>query len=426
MTAPAIASAPTAAEDFAAIQPGMKVLVVDDSRLQRRILRASLARWGFDVAEAESGEAALNILREQPVDIVLSDWMMPGMTGLELCAACRDMGRDRYVYFILLTSKSAKEEVVAGLNGGADDFLTKPVSGEELLARMRAGVRILGMESALMEKNSLLEGSLREIESLYAAINRDLEGARQLQESLVPKRRVTFGDCTVSMLLRPSGHVGGDLVGAFPVNDDCFGIYAIDVSGHGISSALLTARIAAYLSAANPAQNVAVTASGDGGYRPRDPASAAAELNRLLLSEFETDLYFTMGLAIFDRCKGRLDYVQAGHPDPILLDRDGLVRFTGTPGPPVGLLPGSKYDSGSLHLRAGDRFIFHSDGFTECPDAAGNLLGETGLASIISANAHRGGVGLLDAAMDDLLAHAGSTDLPDDVSAVMLTVPGAD
>ncbi len=105
--------------DFGAIR---KVLVVDDSRLQRRILVASLRKWGFEVVEAETGDAALAHCLDDPPDLVLSDWVMPGMSGLEFCNAFRALDTDQYCYFILLTSKSEKQEVARGLDAGADNF----------------------------------------------------------------------------------------------------------------------------------------------------------------------------------------------------------------------------------------------------------------------------------------------------------------
>ena len=114
------------------------VLIVDDSRLQRKILSSSVKRWGFEVLEAGTGAAALEICRDTPPDIVLSDWMMPGMNGLEFCDAFRKLPEENYGYFILLTSKSEKDEVARGLQAGADDFLTKPVNAHELRARISA------------------------------------------------------------------------------------------------------------------------------------------------------------------------------------------------------------------------------------------------------------------------------------------------
>jgi sigma-B regulation protein RsbU (phosphoserine phosphatase) len=172
------------AKDVATLQQDSairNVLVVDDSRMQRRILSASLQRWGFAVREAASGPEALDICRDHPPDLVMSDWMMPGMDGLEFCREFRANARDSYGYFILLTSKSGKEEIAHGLDAGADDFLTKPVSASELRARIAAGDRILRMERELTEKNRLVKSTLDELQSLYDALDSDLIEAKKLQ-----------------------------------------------------------------------------------------------------------------------------------------------------------------------------------------------------------------------------------------------------
>jgi phosphoserine phosphatase RsbU/P len=221
-----------------------KILVVDDSRAQRMILSRLVAASGHAVLEAASGEEALRMCASEEPDFIISDWMMPGMTGLEFCKAFRGMERQSYGYFILLTSKTDKTEVAQGLEMGADDFLTKPVNGAELRARIEAGERILRMEHELKEKNRLLSVTLLEIQGLYDSINRDLVEARKLQQSLIRERHRSFGSSEISLLLRPSGHVGGDLVGFFPISSSRIGIFAIDVAGHGIASAMMTARLA--------------------------------------------------------------------------------------------------------------------------------------------------------------------------------------
>jgi sigma-B regulation protein RsbU (phosphoserine phosphatase) len=125
------------------------VLVVDDSAAQRMALRLQLSRWGYAVTEAGSGIEALGLCQTQHFEIILSDWVMPQMDGLEFCRKLRDLGQKTYSYFVLLTSKSEKAEVASGLESGADDFLTKPVNGHELRARLRAGERILQMQEQL-------------------------------------------------------------------------------------------------------------------------------------------------------------------------------------------------------------------------------------------------------------------------------------
>ncbi|WP_322868150.1 response regulator [Aquicoccus sp. G2-2] len=234
--------------------------------MQRRLLRSLLTRWGYRVLEAASGTQALEISAEKTPDMIISDWMMPGMTGLEFCRKFRAMDRETYGYFILLTSKNEKEEVAEGLDTGADDFLTKPVNTGELRARLTAGERILRMERELTAKNRLIKATLEELQSLYASIDSDLREAQKLQQSLIRERSRDFGLAQISLLLRSSGHVGGDLVGFFPVNKSRIGLYAIDVSGHGISSALMTARLAGYLSSASPEHNIAMEQAADGSH----------------------------------------------------------------------------------------------------------------------------------------------------------------
>lgn len=151
-----------------------RVLVVDDSMAQRKILASHLKRWGYEVVEAGSGEAAIEICRNEEIDLVISDWVMPEVTGLDFLRIFRELEREHYGYFILVTSKSDKAEIAQGLDVGADDFLSKPVSSDELLARIRAGERILKMERELTEKNRLVSKTFQEISDLYDSLDKDL------------------------------------------------------------------------------------------------------------------------------------------------------------------------------------------------------------------------------------------------------------
>ena len=400
------------------------VLVVDDSRLQRKILQASLTRWGYRVLEASSGHEALRICEQTQPDLVISDWMMPGMDGLEFCKAFRAMKRQSYGYFILLTSKSEKDEVAKGLDNGADDFLTKPVNPAELRARLTAGNRILGMERELTEKNRLIETTLEQLQSLYDSIDSDLIEAKKLQQSLLRERHRDFGAAEVSLLLRSSGHVGGDLVGFFPVSASRIGLFAIDVSGHGISSALMTARLAGYLSSASPEQNIAIEEAPSGGYRPIPPAQVIEHLNQLVLEEMETEHYFTLLLADVDLSSGRVRMAQAGHPHPLVQRRDGSITQSGPGGLPVGLIAGARYDGFETQLAPGDRLLIFSDGVVECPSDSGALLGEDGLEAMMRDMADINGPVLLETLIWKLSHFADDGDFPDDVSAILLEFHG--
>ncbi|MGR3292177.1 MAG: PP2C family protein-serine/threonine phosphatase [Paracoccaceae bacterium] len=396
------------------------VLVVDDSRAQRKILSAYLSKWGYRVFQAGSGAEGLEICKAESIDLVVSDWMMPGMNGLEFCRAFRAMDTENYGYFILLTSKSEKNEVARGLDVGADDFLTKPVAALELLARIRAGERILKMERELTEKNRLVTDTLAEISTLYESHERDLIEARALQQSLVREKFREFGAARVSLLLKPSGHVGGDLVGFYEINRDEIGMFAIDVSGHGVASALMTARLSGYLSGSSENQNLALTRTNEGTVVPRSPTTVAIQINQLIMAEMETDLYFTMLLGHFHLRTGIGTFVQCGHPHAAIQRIGGKVEFCGSGGLPVGLISDATWSDFSIRLHPGDRLLLASDGITECPDPSGTLLDDDGLARIMRRNARLRGDAFFQTLVWDLTKFTGDQPFTDDISAVLL------
>ena len=397
-----------------------RVLLVDESRLQRRILSASLTRDGFEVIEAGSSQEAIDICSEQMPDLILCDWMLSGLSGPEFCHRLRDMSPDRYVYFIYLTAKSEREDVVQGLEQGGDDFLIKPIDSAELRARISAGERILRMQRELSEKHRIITETLTELQHAHTLLDNDLIEARRLQQSLVRNRYLEFETAAVSLMLHSSGHVGGDLVGHYAIDDDRIGLFAFDVSGHGVSSALMTARLAGYLSASLPDQNVALQRQADGSYDHLPPAEVVAHLNDRFLDEIETEHYFTMVLAEVHWKSGRVLLTQAGHPHPVVLRKDGSVTHQGQGGLPVGLIPNATYSQQELQLRPGDSLLILSDGVTECENPRGEMLGEVGLTQTLQRAApHQG-----EAFLSDLVSHlrdfAGAKGFQDDVSGILL------
>lgn len=414
------ASAMKIEEGMQPVPASRHVLVVDDSRAQRHMVSMQLRRWGYRVTECESALAALDLCRSLDIDIVISDWMMPGMTGLEFCKEFRALGRESYGYFVLLTSKSEKTEIADGLEAGADDFLTKPVASNELRARLRAGERMLAMQAELLTKNKVIVSTLVELQKLYDSLDRDLIEARKLQQTLIRDRERDYDWARVSLVLRNSGRVGGDLVGSFRVGEDRVVVYSIDVSGHGVASAMMTARLAGFLTGSTPEQNLAFQTGPEGDHILLPPAAIAARFNRLMLEEIQAEQYFTMVFAVIDRRIGRLDLVQAGHPHPMLIRRDGQVHRLGRGGLPVGLIDEAVFDQVSVQVLPGDRLVLISDGFTECPLPNGRDFGEDGLAESLRASAHLHGCDLLEAMIWDLSRAAETDAFPDDVSGIVL------
>lgn len=402
----------------------LHVLVVDDSRAQRHILSMHLRRWGYSVSEAESGDAALVLCKTEAVDIIISDWMMPGLSGLEFCRVFRALQRESYGYFVLLTSKSEKTEIADGLEAGADDFLTKPVSSGELRARLRAGERMLAMQAELLAKNRMIVSTLEELQKIYDSLDRDLMEARKLQQTLVRDRFRDYGTAEVALLLRNSGRVGGDLVGSFRIDSDRIAAYSIDVSGHGVASAMMTARLAGFLTGSTPDQNLVFQKSADGGHEALPPEAVAERFNRLMLEEIQAEQYFTMAYAEVNLTLGTARLVQAGHPHPMIVRASGQVEKIGRGGLPIGLIPMATYDGEDFVLSAGDRLLLMSDGMTECPGKDGFDFGEDGLIHSLERSRQLDGPALLEALVWDLIEHSGTDSFPDDVSGVLLGYSG--
>jgi two-component system cell cycle response regulator len=143
----------------------VKTLIAEDEPVSRRVLEAFLRKWGYDVLVTCDGSEAWEILQKPDApNLVISDWMMPNMNGPDLCRRIREMERSNYAYFILLTAKGRKEDVIQGFQAGADDFLVKPFDKEELKYRVRIGERIIRLEQQILH--------LATTDSLTGVLNR--------------------------------------------------------------------------------------------------------------------------------------------------------------------------------------------------------------------------------------------------------------
>ena len=135
----------------------MKILVADDSIVSRHLLNSILSKWGYDVVVAKDGTEALEMLHSNDApSLAILDWMMPGMTGLEVCRKVREQAREPYTYILLLTSKSLKEDLIQGMEAGADDYVVKPFDQHELNVRLRAGTRLVELQSELLSAREAL------------------------------------------------------------------------------------------------------------------------------------------------------------------------------------------------------------------------------------------------------------------------------
>jgi two-component system, cell cycle response regulator len=196
----------------------MRVLVADDDTITRKVLEASLKKSGYEVTLCSDGTEAWRILQQKNApNLVLLDWIMPGMDGVEVCSRVRKLGRRQYVYIILLTGRNTKEDVVKGLESGADDYLTKPFNPSELQVRLRAGARILQLQEDLLSalEASHFEASHDHLTQLWkrAAIMDTLD--KEMVRSLREGKSVGAVMADIDHFKRVNdhyGHLAGDAV----------------------------------------------------------------------------------------------------------------------------------------------------------------------------------------------------------------------
>jgi len=153
----------------------MKILIAEDEPAFRRLLEETLARWGYEVVVTKDGNEAWQALRaEDAPRLAILDWLMPGINGPELCRKIRKEAMGHYIYIILLTSQQKDEDLVVGMEAGADDYITKPLKTDELKVRLNAGRRIVELQNELAAHAAELEATNRDLESFSYTVSNDL------------------------------------------------------------------------------------------------------------------------------------------------------------------------------------------------------------------------------------------------------------
>ncbi len=381
----------------------MHILIVEDSKIMQATLRSHVAKWGFQISCAASGEEAWDIIITQKPQILLTDWMLPGMDGPSLCRKIRTESDLPYIYIIIVTSLEDTASLVTGMQAGADDFIRKPINFSELHVRISAGERILELQQTLQTQNQHLKHLSEELRSAHTQLQSELVLAGDMQKKLLPPGQARIHGIDFESLYVPSLHVSGDLLNFFSLDDDNVCFYAIDVAGHGVSAAMMAFTLSWLL---NPNMNEnsplkIKTASGQ--YLADAPANAVSELNRQFQNENDDLLYFTMLYGVLNNRERSLSFCQAGHPRPIYISKDQAVRFIGDGGFPVGLLTQAEYDTITISYQSGDYFFLYSDGVTECKNPQGELFGEQRLLNFFIDQQLHNGLGRPDRDLTSML-----------------------
>jgi sigma-B regulation protein RsbU (phosphoserine phosphatase) len=393
----------------------MKILLVDDDTVARAILSELLLLQGHEVLETTDGQLAWDLVKRGEISFIVSDWLMPNVAGVDLCRKIRAAGLDHYIYLILCTSKGAKSDLVEGMDAGADDFLVKPISPEELRVKVRAGERVLSLEQGLADKNRELARINSRLESAHKLIEDDLKAAAWMQTRLLPPPAMLAHGARCEWRLEPSGYVAGDTFNFFAMGEHQLGFYLLDVSGHGVPAAMLSMTLSMLLTPDESAGNPLKCYNRDReAFELLSPGEAIRELNHRFQSK--DDRYFTMIYGLFDTRSSTLSLAQAGHPGPILIRKAGETKALGSGGMPIGLWPEIEFDCFDIAIAHGDRLVLYSDGVTECRNMQGELFGENRLLAYLLQSSAQPLDELLGGLMTEIKAWRAVAHFEDDIS----------
>jgi sigma-B regulation protein RsbU (phosphoserine phosphatase) len=341
------------------------ILVVDDQPPNRLLLDRLLTKHGYTVVTAENGEEALRIVAERPVALILLDVMMPGVDGLEVLRRLRAEHAPTELPVIMVTARDEAQDIVHALSLGANDYITKPIDFPVVLARVET-------QMSLHEANEALA-------SAHERLERDLAAAARIQQALLPSAPPDVPGATFAYAVMPCDELAGDTLNLMRLDDRHVGMSLIDVSGHGVSAALLSVTLN-HLLAPMP-DNPLLYDDNGGGPEPRTPVGVATKLNERFQLDLETTQYFTLAYGVLETTSRVLRYVCAGHPGPVHLS-GATARHRETADLPVGWVGQPSFHEHRLDLEPGDRVYFFSDGLAETR-GQGEPLGVSGICRLV-------------------------------------------
>jgi sigma-B regulation protein RsbU (phosphoserine phosphatase) len=399
----------------------MRILVVEDALLTRTMLEHALGKWGYQVDSVSNSDDAIQLLLTEPIQFVITDWVMSGGDSSSLCQDIRSLDLPHYTYIILVTSLESDQSVLQGLEAGADDFIRKPIQLDELHARIRAGERMLALEKALQDRNTKLVDISNNLLNAQEIINRELKMTAKMQRELLPPTTTRFFNVTIDWLFCPSLMISGDLFNFLRLDETRIGFYSLDVAGHGVTSAIVSFSVFRLLSSEMQRGSPLKRKLPEKPYYEIvPPAEVMVELN----SQFQTDsnnwLYFTMVYGVIDTVAHTVELSQAGHPNPIYITQNEPVQFIGEGGFPIGLTENVEYDTIVLNYRVGDRLILYSDGITECVGVNGEMYGTEQLLEFMEHNRDLPIKEISHGLNEQIRAWRGNEPFEDDISMLIL------
>jgi sigma-B regulation protein RsbU (phosphoserine phosphatase) len=372
-----------------------QILIIDDDLAVQILLTRMLERQGYKVVVASNGEEGILKAVACCPALIICDWIMPGLNGLEVCQRIKADPQLSTTFFILLTSLDSVADRVKGLDAGADDFITKPIEHNELQARVRAGLRLHQLSRDLQTQKQILEAELA-------------EAAEYVRSLLPPPMTHPLG---ISFQFIPSRQLGGDCFDYYWLDPDYLAIYLLDTAGHGLRATLPS------ISVLNLLRSRAL--KGLNYYQPSDVLQA---LNNTFQMNYQNDKYFTIWYGVYNRVKRQLIYASAGHPPAVLISGNPTstkVKKLRTPGVPVGMFPQVKYVDDFCNIEESSSLYIFSDGAYEITQSDGTLWTLEGFIQMLITS-QRQFEGKLDQILNNIISLNSKEAFDDDLSIIKM------
>jgi sigma-B regulation protein RsbU (phosphoserine phosphatase) len=355
------------------------VLVVDDTPANIKVLMETL-KDDYRIVAAVNGQRALQLAASDPnPDIILLDVMMPEMDGYEVCAKLKADAKTRDIPIIFVTAMSDTQDETKGLELGAVDYITKPISPPVVSARVKNHLELRQAREILKNQNLILEQRVeertREVLELQKSefelrvakekVENELNIAAQIQKGILPSSFPAYPDrkeFELHAFMRPARYIGGDFYDFFFIDDNTLALVMADVSDKGVPAALF--------------MMVSRTLINSLAVDNRSPSAVLEKANNIMCRNNDSGMFVTVFLAFYDVSSGKLTATNGGHSASLIIDRDGTSReWATTHGPALGFMEELHYKEETVDLKVGQTLFLYTDGVTEAMSPGNELFG---------------------------------------------------
>ena len=355
------------------------VLVVDDTPANIKVLMETL-KEDYRIVAAVNGERALQLAAsDSNPDIILLDVMMPEMDGYEVCAKLKADAKTRDIPVIFVTAMSDTQDETKGLELGAVDYITKPISPPVVSARVKNQLELKQAREILKNQNLILERRVsertREVLELQQSefdlrvakekVENELNIAAQIQKSILPSSFPAYPDrkeFELYAFMKPARYVGGDFYDFFFVDDNTLALVIADVSDKGVPAALF--------------MMVSRTLIRSLAFDNRSPSAVLEKANNIMCQDNDSGMFVTLFLAFYDVSSGKLTATNGGHSASLIISPDGTSReWATTHGPALGFMEELPYKEEIMDLEVDQTLFLYTDGVTEAMSSGNELFG---------------------------------------------------